>query len=397
MGLRSHIRRLLPVKGFQFSRPLVLFHTDDWGLVGIRDQEGFDDLISRGVDLGSGPYDFYSLETAEDLRRLFGILLHHRDSIGRPPCLVFNFIVANVDFPRVADSGFTKLNLLPLDQGLPSRWRRPGLLETYRDGIQKGFIYPALHGLTHFCQSSVEKVLQRKDERSALLQMLYSVDTPMIPERTPWVSFEYRHGLNGEKDAWLDFSSQRQFIGEGKRLFERVFGRAPFSACAPGYRANEDTLRGWAEAGIHVAQNGPGWDLAPYFDQNGLLHLHRNIPFEPFTDANQFDEKYALAKAEEMFKTGRPAIICMHSINFHSTLKNYRDITLKILDHFLTLLEAKYEDLLYVNDFDLLEVIKSGYLEWDGERIPVPIRRRFEPSPSANYYLRKMGKRLTPC
>jgi hypothetical protein len=396
VNLARRLRDLLPVVGRFFSRPMVLFHTDDWGLVGIRDQEGFNELKARGVDLGDQSYDYYSLETAEDLHCLYGVLRRHRDSIGRPPCLVSNFILANVDFPRVIDSGFTKLHLLPLDQGFPEFWNRPGLLETYREGVQKGIIYPALHGLTHFCQRSVDKVMHTKDERNAFLRMLYSADTPMIPGRTPWVSFEYHPGMDEKNNGWLDFSCQRQLIGQGKRLFERVFGRAPFSACAPGYRANEDTLRGWAEAGIQVAQNGPGLDLAPYFDRKGLLHLHRNVPFEPAIDANQYDESTALMRAEGMIKTGRPAIVCLHSINFHSTLKNHRDLTLKRLDRFLTLIENRYKDLLYVHDFDLWQIIKRGNLEWNGQRVTVPVTARSEPSPALAYYLREMRKSLTP-
>ncbi len=396
MGLRSHIWRLLPVKKFQFSRPLVLFHTDDWGLAGIRDQEGFNELMSEGIDLGSRPYDFYSLETADDLRRLFEVLLRHRDSIGRPPCFVFNFIVANVDFPRTIESGFGNLRLLPLDQGFPGRWQRPGLLDAYREGIQKGIIYPALHGLTHFCQMSVEKAIQKEDERGSLLRILYSVDTPMIPERTPWVGFEYRSCPDEKNEDWLNFSSQRQLIEVGKGMFERIFGMAPFSACAPGYRANENTLRAWKEVGIQVAQNGPGWGLAPYFDSNGLLHLHRNIPFEPFIDNQQCDEEHALGMAETMFRSHRPAIVCTHSLNFHSTLKNQRELTLGKLDRFLSLLEASYADLLYINDFDLWRIIKEGEWEWNGQRVTVPVAARFEPSPAMAYHLRKAGKSLSP-
>ena len=389
-------RDLFPVRGHYLSRPIVLFHSDDWVRAGIRDQEGFDKLRAGGLALGDRPYDFYSLETAEDLHRLYEVLLRHRDSVGRPPCLVCNFILANVDFPRVIDSGFTKLYLLPLDQGLPGCWQRPGLLETYREGIQKGIIYPALHGLTHFCQMSVEKAIQEKDERGSLLRILYSLDTPMIPERTPWAGFEYRSCLDGKNEGWLDFSSQRQLIGEGKRIFERIFGMAPFSACAPAYRANGDTLRGWKEAGIQVAQNGPGWGLAPYFDSNGLLHLHRNIPFEPFIDNQQCDEEHALAMAEAMFRSQRPAIVCTHSLNFHSTLKNQRELTLEKLDRFLSLLEASHADLLYINDFDLWRIVKKGEWEWNGQRVTVPVSDRFEPSPAMAYYLRKAGKSLTP-
>ncbi len=134
------------------SRPVVLFHSDDWGLAGIRDREGFEDLKAAGLDLGERPYDFYSLETAEDLHALYEVLLRHRDSAGRPPCMVFNFILANVDFPRVIEAGFRRLSMVSLHEGLPGNWRRPGLLEAYEKGIKEGLVYPALHGVTHFCR-----------------------------------------------------------------------------------------------------------------------------------------------------------------------------------------------------------------------------------------------------
>jgi hypothetical protein len=392
MTLRCRIGNLFPVKASRFSRPLVLFHSDDWGLAGIRDQEGIRELRYRGLDLGHHPYDYYSLETAEDLRDLFDILREHGDSIGRTPCFVFNFILSNVDFPKVMDSGFTRLHFLPLDQGLPGRWQRPGLMEAYREGIQKEFIYPALHGLTHFSRASVEEILRRRDDRNALLQDLYRANTPLIYPHTPWVGFEYRHRSQEGDDAWLDFSTQRQMIGEGGRVFKRIFGSPPFSACAPGYRANEDTFRGWAEAGIHVVQNGPGCDLAPYMDTNGLLHLFRNVSFEPAIDSRLYDEHYALAKAKEAIQAGRPALVCMHSVNFHSTLNNQKDLTLGRLDRFLTLLEGLYDDLLYVHDFDLWRIIQDGYLNYQGRKIPVPVATQFEPSPALAYCLKNRAE-----
>ena len=59
-------RDLFPVAGFKFDRPLVLLQSDDWGRVGLRDQEGLEQLTAAGLALGQRPYDFYSLETAED-------------------------------------------------------------------------------------------------------------------------------------------------------------------------------------------------------------------------------------------------------------------------------------------------------------------------------------------
>ena len=390
MTLLNRIWNLFPVKASRFSRPLVLFHSDDWGLAGIRDRQGFEELKGAGLDLGERPYDFYSLETAEDLRALYDVLRRHRDSAGRPPCMVFNFVLSNVDFLRVMESGFRRLPMVSLDGGLPGNWRRPGLLAAYEEGIREGFLYPALHGVTHFCQRAAKRVMGGGDERASLLRRLHRAHTPMIPGRTPWLGFEYRDEPSAGGDGWLDFSEQRNLIQEGKNLFQRTFGKAPLSACAPGYRANKDTLRGWAEAGIRVVQEGPGFARAPYFDSHGLLHLCRNIPFEPALDAKGSIEGKILKKAEEAFQEGWPAVLCMHSINFHSTLKNHRDMTLEKLDRFLTLLESRFGDLLYLHDLDLWQILHEGRFCREGKEVEIPLRNRWEPSPDLDYYLKKL-------
>jgi hypothetical protein len=384
-------RNLLPVREHLFSRPLVLFHSDDWGLAGIRDREGGEELRGAGLNLGESPYDSYSLETAEDLHFLYEVLLRHRDSVGRPPCMIFNYILANVDFLRVMESGYSGLPLLPLEEGFPGAWRRPGLLEAHGTGIRRGLIHPALHGVTHFCQRAAKRVMGGGDERASLLRLLYQAHTPMIPGRTPWLGFEYRDEPGVGGDGWLDSLEQRNLIQEGKNLFQRTFGKAPLSACAPGYRANQDTLRGWAEAGIRVVQEGPGFARAPYFDPHGLLHLHRNVPFEPALDVKGSAEEAVLEKAAEAFRKGRPAVLCMHSVNFHSTLRNHRDRTLEKLDRFLTLLESRFGDLLYLHDLDLWQILQEGRFCREGKEVKVSPRRRWGLSPDLDYYLRKLG------
>jgi hypothetical protein len=220
-----------------------------------------------------------------------------------------------------------------------------------------------------------------------LLRTLYRADTPLLHSRTPWISFEYRDDCGGRDSGWVDVGIQRELIKEGVMLFERIFGTVPLTACAPGYRANDDTRRVYAEVGICVAQNGPALPLAPYIDRSGLLLLHRNVPFEPAMDPDHYNEKYALSKAGEAFRGGRPIIVCMHSINFHSTLKNNRELTLDRLDRFLSLLEETYRDLLYLNDRDLWDIVTTGGFEWNGERQDLDIVKRWQPSPSLMDYL----------
>src|SRR5579863_10631472 len=87
-------RDLLPIEGFYFDRPIVMLQSDDWGRAGLRDRAGLEHLSAAGLVLGERPYDFYTLETAEDLAALRAVLRLHRDSAGRCPSLEMNFIVA---------------------------------------------------------------------------------------------------------------------------------------------------------------------------------------------------------------------------------------------------------------------------------------------------------------
>src|SRR5215471_21301896 len=89
-------REMLPINGFHFNCPLVLLQSDDWGRVGLRDHEGLEQLRLAGIKLGERPYDFYTLETAEDLAALSAMLKGRRDAAGCHPCLEMNFMVANL-------------------------------------------------------------------------------------------------------------------------------------------------------------------------------------------------------------------------------------------------------------------------------------------------------------
>src|SRR5580704_11666123 len=125
-------RDLLPIEGFHFDRPIVILQSDDWGRAGLRDRAGFEQLSAAGLVLGERPYDFYTLETAEDLAFLRAVLRGHRDSTGRSPCLEMNFVVANLnlekmnlenaDTEKISPEGFRQIHLLPLAEDLPAGW-----------------------------------------------------------------------------------------------------------------------------------------------------------------------------------------------------------------------------------------------------------------------------------
>ena len=367
-------RSLLPVEGFVFGRPLVVFQSDDWGRGGVRDREAWEGLRALGVNLGERNYDFYSLETAEDVEAIVSLLSRHRDSTGRPACLGMNFILANVDFARVATDNFRHIHLRPLTEGLPDGWNRPGLFEAYREGISTGVLSPALHGTTHFCRPAAERYLNDPGERGALLRTMWKAGVPYIHWRMPWIGFEYWDPESPDEEDFLPAPAQQTLIDSAAEGFTAFFAKAPRSACAPGYRANQSTHEAWAKRGVRVAQNGPGSALPPHFD-HGILQLSRSVDFEPAT-AQELSIDSCLRAAEECFARGLPAIISVHSINFHSTIKDFRGPTLRLLDQFLSALEAKHPDLLYVNDEDLYDLVEKGLFQSTQSTVRVPVTKR---------------------
>jgi hypothetical protein len=359
------------MQGFAFSRPLVILQSDDWGRVGVRDHEGFELLRASGLRLGERPYDLYTLETADDLTALASLLGRHRDSVGRSPCLVMNVCTANLDFSRMRSEGFKRPRLLALANGLPGSWSRPGLFESYRAGAAQGVFYPALQGTTHFCSLALSNALAQDGERARVLRLFWEAETPYIHWRMPWVGYEY---WNPEKPqaGFLDAENQRRLVKEGCQNFSDLFGVRPVSACAPGCRANRNTHRVWSEAGIHVAENGSDSGLrAPHIDEFGVLHLYRSIDFEPSRRELEI-EKY-LEVAESGFSRGLPVIISVHSINFHSVLKDFRSGSIAGLDRLLTALESRYPELLYVNDEDIYGMVTEGAFRSGAAKVKVRV------------------------
>jgi len=349
----------------------VLFQSDDWGRAGVRDREGWEELRAAGLNLGEMPYDFYSLETAEDLDALRDVLRKHRDSTGRRPSLVMNFIMANIDFDRYFEAAQRQIPLRSLADGWPGAWHRPQLLEAYKHGIRERLFFPALHGLTHFCERAVSRELGTEGERSQLLNTLWRAHTPYIYWRMPWVGYEYWDPGMRPEHQFLPVDDQRVTIERAAKIFRELFSASPFSACAPGYRANTGSRTAWFESGVRVAQNGPGERKAPYLDENGMLSTFRTVELEPAMAP--CDLKGLMSQVEACFVAGLPAVVSIHAINFHSTIQDFRTPTLALLHEFLTALERKWPDLLYVHDADLFSMATEGAYAGENGRVRVGV------------------------
>ena len=372
-NLWEKAKTFLPIEGFFFDRPLVLLQSDDWGRVGLRDREGFDQLTATGLQLGQHPYDFYTLETADDLSAVIRLLKGHRDSAGRPACIGMNFLTANLDLSRMR--GGNRIELRPLADGLPDGWERPGLFEVYREGMQAGVFYSALHGATHFSEAAVARHVSDQGTRSTLLHQLWDVGTPYIYWRMPWIGYEYWDPEQTGNNHFLSLEQQEKKIGAAVGFFAKCFSAVPRSACPPGYRGNHDTFRVYAQYGIRVVQNGAGLLAPPHFDRYGGLHIYRSVELEPAVEES-FSLDAAVEAATKCIQRKLPVIVSIHSINFHSTLQDFRTATLQVLDKFLTVLERQYPNLLYVHDEDLWQLVQTGSYDTDSHVVSVGVTKR---------------------
>ena len=357
--------------GLRFNRPLLLFQSDDWGRVGVRDSDGVEELRVAGINLGEKPYDFYSLERAEDLQALSEVLRRHRDSVGCTPSIVMNFIMANVDFQGSLGARDGHISLKPLTEGLPGSWHRPQLFEAFRQGVSERLFFPALHGLSHFCEQAISRELKAGGQRAQFVTTLWQAQTPYIHWRMPWIGYEYWDPEAAAHARFLSLDDQRAVIRRAAEIFQTFFGAGALSACAPGYRANSDTRQAWFEAGVRVAQNGPGGQSAPYLDERGMLLTFRNVEMEPAT--TKCDIADLMQQAERCFATQIPAVVSIHSINFHSTIRDFRTPTLALLDEFLTAVEKKWPNVLYVHDADLFHIATEGVYVAGNENVRVTV------------------------
>jgi hypothetical protein len=156
--------------------------------------------------------------------------------------------------------------------------------------------------------------------------------------------------------------------------FAKFFSSLPRSACAPGYRANDDTHRAWAQHGIRIAQSGPGGLIPPHFDRHEILQLSRTVEFEPAVHAD-VSLQSCLQRAEECFQRQIPVVLSIHSINFHSTVRDFCSGTLKVLDEFLSSVEKAHPDLLYLHDEDVYSLVQSGDYRWSDETVRVNVTK----------------------
>jgi hypothetical protein len=339
------------------TRPIVIIQSDDWGRVGVPSIDALERLKSRNIDVGKDPWDYYGLETEEDVIKLGDVLAAVRDRDGRSACLTANFIMANADLRAMRAQAYREFRWIGIADGFPAPWTEK-LFAVYLANIERKVFYPGLHGFTHFNIPGMLRALSDSSGRGELTRILAEEDIPYLASLTP----EYNFALltRGQGGGFLDEAEQAEWIEQGVALFRQGFGFSPRTTCAPGYNANTTTFRIWHGAGIDVVQTSDDRGLA----MNGSISvLNRNVHFEPALHPDAALES-ALSQAHSAIARGRPIVISTHSINYISRHLGRAQQSRAMLRELLSSLLRRFPNLRFASDADFSDAHKSAAPSW---------------------------------
>jgi hypothetical protein len=341
-------------------RPIVVIQSDDWGRTGTPDAAALSELRDSGFPIGDSPWDYYGLESAQDLHELGTILGQFRDQENQPACMVANFILANPDLRRMRSTDWREIHWVEIKQGLPAPWNEPGLHQAYDALINAGVFRPALHGYSHFNEAAWSEALhQPKTDLGKRTRALAEHDIPYLASLTPEFNFALvvRHGA---RETFRPEHEQALWVQNSVRAYCEMFGHSPISTCAPGYRSNFATDHCWQQASIQVVQTAER--CLPYY-RCGLLVLPRNVFFEPvFSDSDAVD--LALESAEAAVSSGLPVVICSHSINYMERHLKRAAYGRAALSSLLNRLLARFPNLRFAHDANVYDTYTRHNPEW---------------------------------
>lgn len=367
MNVKSSIKKaLINLLGRRFEDKIVVFESDDWGMVRTSSFEAFQDLKAKGYRVDSCPYNtFDSLERKSDLTGLFDVLSQFQDRNGNNPKFTLNNVVANPDFERIRDSDFQAyFHELFLDTAKKYD-HTADLLECYKEGIKADLIKPQFHGREHVNINRWLSALQNGNKA-----LLDAFDHNMF-------TLPVGSGTSGRRD-FLDsfgmaypheFETMESIISSGLNLFESIWNFRSKSFIAPCYvwHSNiEPTLSSFGVKyiqGTHVQiqpKAGLKLEIEKKYHYQGqksgnLTYIVRNVNFEPTESGlGEASVQKALRNIDFVFKMKKPAVISTHRVNYIGRLnEDNRSKNLRYLKTLLTKIMKRHPDTIFMTSDEL--------------------------------------------
>ncbi len=357
------------LRGLRTRRRFVVFDSDDWGAIRMRDPVAFGELVGHGLQMEACAYDRLDcIEGGADLEQLFNLLNSYRDKNGDPPVFTFNTIMGNPNFDAIKASEFTTYVHEPFLKSY-LRYRGEDLEPLWRNAIREKIIQPQFHGREHVNVGLWMRDLQQghREVRCAFEYDYYGLTTTTSAERRRDYLAAHWPAAAGHLEPI------RSSVAEGLELFETTFGFPSRSFIACNYVWPDELESTVAEYGVRLlkGQRGqirPSADgtkvsiRRPYTGQRnhlGQWYAVRNVLFEPFEDSAKDWVGSALWQISDAFLWRKPAIISTHRVNYVGGMGlEHRDRSLRLLNELIGKILARWPDVEFISADELIDVMQ---------------------------------------
>jgi len=361
------LRTWVNARGWRTARRIIVFESDDWGAIRMRDPKALRALQRQGVCRDSSPYERLDcLEGRADLEVLFDLLEGYRDRTNNPPLFTFNTVMGNPNFEAIRADDFEEYSWESLWESY-RRYHGQDLQQVWIDAMSASLIRPQFHGREHLNIRVWMRDLQDgcAEARIAFDKDYYGLTRPSWSGQRDYLAAYWPESPKHLKEI-------QEIVVDGLVKFEEAFGFASQTFIACNYVLPMDLEPTLFRNGIELIQGARG-QLAPsatgevsirrcFTGQRntiGQLYSVRNVKFEPFEDQSRDWVASALAEIKESFFWGKPAIVSTHRVNYVSGMDaGNRDRSLRMLHRLLKSILATWPDVEFMSSDQLLTALK---------------------------------------
>jgi hypothetical protein len=363
-------KNIINIPGWKTNRKIIVFESDDWGSIRMRNQKTFENLLNAGISVDKSRYDSLdSLETRQDLEFLLETLDKHQNKNGDTPKFTTNMVMGNPNFEKIKTDNFQhyhKRSFLDSYQ----YYNQEDLKPLWFQGIDQKLIQVQFHAREHFNVQLWMGDLRKgnHDTQLAFEHHFFGLKTKTS---SPYQA-NYLAAYRAESE--LELKAVNTILEEGLKEFEQIFGFKSQSFIACNYVWPKEIEKTLFSKGINLIQSQRGQVMPqPNRDGKPKIKYHytgqknklnqvytvRNVLFEPFENENLDWVNQAMNDINNSFLWGKPAIISTHRINYVSQMSiKHRDKNLKMLNQLLQQILIRWPEVEFMTSDELYKIIK---------------------------------------
>lgn len=318
------LNRVKNILGPRVEGKFLAFFVDDFGSIRVRNSASKENLINAGIQSNS-IYLNDTIASEEDISALYDVLMKFQDQAGNHACFTPFVIVANPDFEKIRESGFTEYYREPFTKTFERYGNGYGnLLKLWKEGMSKKIFSPAFHGTEHINVKKWMKALQAGHKSTMLGFENYSVCIPTFPGESEVSGLVKAYDIETSEDIGILLDG----LHEGINIYQNKFQRFPrlFTPGAGTYSPMmEDGLHKLGIEYIDTSRsarqpmgNGKYVKKFHYLGERNTIGQHfiiRNCSFEPIKTGDAAIS-VCMKQIEAAFAMHKPAIISSHRLNF---------------------------------------------------------------------------------